>query len=162
MTRRQWLSRIVRLMLVLLVFAFFAVLFASLDTRILNKATEPEAASVQTLFADIPPGQSQLRRYQNQRVWITRLDQPLREKLRSLNTVLPEPGEGCPIESEICIVSAATTRDGIDIAYSAVPPPILDARLPWVGGFIDPVRGRAYDLLGRAYLKDQSPLEVLR
>lgn len=155
------LGRLVRLMLLLLVLGFFAVLFASLDTRIINRVGAPDSSRDAALFADIPPGQTQMRRHRNQRVWVTHLDDSLRVRLALLEKAIPNPQQGCSETQEFCIVSALTQRSGIDIVYSPLAPPSLSSKLPWVGGFTNPVTGQSYDLLGRAYASDTSALTVL-
>lgn len=162
MSRKQMLSRLVRFMLLLLVFGFFGVLFASLDTRIINRASDPESIANTSLFADIPAGQTQMRRHQSQRVWVTRLDQSLRLKLARLDDVLPNPEQGCALDAEFCLVVASTERSGIEIVYSLRPPPTLSADLPWVGGFTNPINGKSYDLLGRAYAPQDSGLKIAK
>ena len=152
MSRRRTLSLIVRGMLLALVLAFFAVLFASLNTRHTSGSgsAEPDAIGL-AIFNDIPLGQSEMRRFDGQRVWVTHLSAALKAQLATLNEVVQTASTGCQANTEYCVLVAASSRDGLDMVFSATSPAQLAPDLPWYGGFVDPANGRVYDRLGRAY-----------
>ena len=156
---RQRLGSLVRALWILLIFAFLAVLFASLDVRIEgSKSTASNAndSAPEDLFSDVFAGQTKMRRYQGTRVWVTRLTKQQIKLLSDLSVWVKDPSAGCAVEQSVCVLEARSQRDGVDIVYSATEPSTLPAQYPWHGGFVDPADGSHYDLLGRAYKRGTS------
>lgn len=144
MNRSPVLLNIVKAMFTMLALAFLFVLFSSLSGP--RVTTSPLAA-----FDDVMVGQTALRRYSGERVWVTRLSASQRQNAEQLLPFVVDPSAGCSPETGLCVVTAATDRSGIEIVYSDSPPAQLSAKIPWHGGFVDPTNGHVYDRLGRAY-----------
>lgn len=163
MSRRELLGRLVRLMLLLVAVSFFMVLMLSLDTSP-NGQSDAQSGSSNIraeLAQGMGLGETRMRRYRDQRVWVTRLDSNLRQKLFLLDKVIPDPSQGCGASQDLCVVAAATLQDGIEIVYSTIAPPQLAGHLPWYGGFVNPRTGNTYDLLGRAYTANALALTIV-
>jgi len=144
-------------MFAILGLAFLFVLLSSLSGP---KITQKPAK----VFDDVVTGQTALRRYAGTRVWATRLGPRLRKHAQEVAAHVLDPLAGCSVDQELCIINAATDRSGIEIAYTDKAPTQLPAELPWYGGFVDPINGRVFDRLGRAYKttsKDVASLPVI-
>lgn len=148
MNKVQILSRLIRAMFGLLILVFFFVLFRSLGGPAyeVNSGTDSIAA-----FDDVVIGQTALRRFAGQRVWVTRLSELQRSQAEQLNNQLVTLASGCAPTVTLCAVSAKTHRAGVEIVFTDAPPPAVPSRVSWYGGFIDPTSGQAFDRLGRAY-----------
>ena len=144
MNRRQLLLNAVKGMFIVLGLAFAYVLIRSLSGPSL-------VANPAAVFDDIEYGQTAPRRFQGQKVWATRLTPALRRQADTLKENLLNPDSGCAPDVTLCVVSAKTERDGIEIVYTKNAPKQLSAAIPWFGGFVNPVNGAVYDRLGRAY-----------
>ncbi len=144
MNRSPVLLNIVKAMFATLALAFLFVLFSSLSGPDLS-------SSKVKLFDDIALGQTAIRRYDGERVWVTRLSDPQRKHALELAPNLIDPSAGCSPAVVLCVLSAVTSRSGIEIVYSDKAPAQLPAQIPWYGGFVDPINGRVFDRLGRAY-----------
>lgn len=106
-----------------------------------------------TPFANIPKGQTEKQWHQGQRVWVTRLNKAQKNQLGANNPC---------IDGELCIVSATTQREGIEIVFARTKPLQIESNDPWLGGYIDPTNGNVYDLGGVAiYPKNGTQLELL-
>ena len=141
---REVLLRIVKTMFAVLLLAFLFVLFRSLSGP--SRLTAPETA-----FDDVEVGETALRRIGSERVWATRLSALHRSQALELSAFVHDPASGCLPTVVVCGLSAKTERAGIEIIFSAEPPPQVPSTLPWLGGFVDPSSGKVYDRLGRAY-----------
>ena len=75
---RTLLIRLVRAMFGILILAFVLILFRSLAGANLT-------TSVNSPFDDVEIGETTLRRYQGQRVWVTRLSPQLVQALQSID-----------------------------------------------------------------------------
>lgn len=102
-------------------------------------------------FTSVVEGQSRLLRLDSGRAWLTRLNDTQRAQLRLLGEELVNSDTGCEIASKLCAVYSETSQSGINLSFSATPPPQLPSAFAWVGGFVDPTTGATFDLLGRAY-----------
>jgi len=141
---KELLIRLVRAMFLILVLAFAFILLRSLGGPSLT-------TSVSSPFDDVEIGETTIRRYQGQRVWVTRFSSQLRRELKSVDEVVINPHSGCKPSKSLCAVLALTDVDGIEIRYSLARPAAIKSSVAWVGGFVNPNSGAAYDLLGRAY-----------
>ena len=160
MTKRELLGNTIRSMLVIALFAFVFVLFRSLSGPSLTSQSE-------VAFDDVQIGETAMRRALGARVWVTRLSPAQRSQLAELSELVVNPNSGCALQSEVCVLSATTQRDGIDVVFSIAHPIQLASDIKWYGGFVDPTNGAVYDRLGRAYktlrqLNRKDALEVLR
>lgn len=152
MNRRQWLSRLVRIMLLMLVLGFFLVLLSSLRGGYnATSDTATKQGANNDLFSQVAAGQTKMQRYQGRRVWVTRLDQALRDQLEALNPELSQIRQGCSLQSKFCLVDASTNTSGVELVFSLASPAQLRSGRVWLGGFINPTNGQLYDRLGRAY-----------
>jgi hypothetical protein len=131
-------------MLISLGMAFAFVLFKSLGG--------PSRSSNSTAdFDNVEIGQTAIRRFAKQRVWVTRLSELQARQAKLIEASLLNPQAGCKVQLTLCVLSASSTRSGIDIVYSATTPPQLAKGDQWYGGFVDPTSGEVFDFLGRAY-----------
>ena len=141
---KELLIRLVRTMFLILVLAFVFVLLRSLGGPSLT-------TSVASPFDDVEIGETAIRRYQGQRVWVTRFSSQLRRELKAVDAVVINPHTGCKPSKPLCAVLALTDVDGIEIRYSLARPAAIKRSVAWIGGFVNPNSGAAFDLLGRAY-----------
>lgn len=149
--RRALLSKAVYWMLVLLVLAFVFVLFRSLDTGLTALPSTEKSLKDDSLFSDIVPGQTALRRVGSLRIWVTRFSDAQRLQAAQLSSLVKTGGLHCKPESDLCVIAASTNRQGVELRYTRSAPVQLPSGLQWFGGFVDPSNGRLYDLWGRAY-----------
>jgi len=133
----------------ILLLAFAFVLFRSLGGPSLT-------VSVDSPFDDVEIGETTLRRYQGQRVWVSRLSPRLLQALSGVDAFVVDEELGCAVKQALCAVSANTKVDGIEIRYSAERPANISRSTPWAGGFVNPNTLAVFDLLGRAYTATQS------
>jgi len=144
--QRKTLSQLVGTMFALLFAAFLFVLLNSLfggdQGNVTNKA-----------FSNLEPGQTKLIRFNGQRVWATRLtDRDRFLKIAAhVETSFESKESSCDVNKQFCVVSAATGKRGIELVFSKERPFQLDNDVPWMGGYVNPVTGQSYDLLGRPY-----------
>lgn len=148
MNRRLVLSRLVGAFFLILILAFSWVFFNGIGSSSFFSKNE---ASGDEFFSDLRPGDSVLRRYKREMVWVTLLNDRLREQLIEAMPYLVNPESGCIIDQAYCAVSANTTMDAIYLQYSEKEPQQLPSGVPWSSGYVDPTNGDVYDLLGRAY-----------
>ncbi|MFT5571813.1 MAG: hypothetical protein ACI9FR_000733 [Cryomorphaceae bacterium] len=158
MKRRKFLATVVRGMFLMLALGFFLILFRSLDLTLDNPR---QSASIGGIFPDVAMGQTKVQRYRGKRVWVSRLNQAMRQNMSALNGIVVAQQKSCSEQDKLCVIVAATQRDGIELAFSLRPPAQLAADLPWHGGFVNPLDGSVYDLLGRAYKAQSKPLEIV-
>ncbi len=144
MNKRVVLSRIIRAMLSVLAIAFLFILFRSLGGP-------PLASSSNTAFDNVVIGQTALRRLGRQRVWVTRLSASQVRQADELSSFVIDPQSGCAPSTSLCVIAAQSSRPGIEIVYSHTIPDKLASNIPWYGGYVDPVSGGIFDVLGRAY-----------
>ena len=133
-------------------FAVVIVAFVYVLLRSLSPTIDDETE----LFQNIVEGQTAMRRLDGRRVWISHLSERQRRALQTMPEETVNTGSGCPVSAQYCIVDAASARAGIELVYSQQRPGIMLASTPWVSGFIDPSSGAIYDILGRAYVRQNS------
>ena len=147
--KRLWLVRMtfsaVVILIVLFLFIFFRGLAWSPDT------SEKKSSELNT-------GSTKLIRQDGQRLWATRLSEIQRQELVKL-TPFVTTGNGCAPEG-ICFVQPETSQQGVIIIYIEKKPDVLVSETPWIGGFINPVNGAVYDLLGRLYPNSTAAKDV--
>ena len=158
---RSNLLTLVKVMFGVLIFSFIYVLASSL-----GEMDTPPAQADSEMFSNLPIGQTAMRRVAGHRAWLTRpSEQQIRHAI-SLNAILVDPESGCRTTVDVCILLAATARDGIDLSYSKTAPPQLPMDAGWPGGFVDPTSGAVFDLFGRAYRlgrdSDRQTVQVLK
>lgn len=100
---------------------------------------------------EIDPGATQLRRGQGQLNWVSHLNAEQLTELAGYAATEVRLDSGCSISSQYCVLSAETGQTGIQFRFSESAPPQVPVDLPWSGGFVNPINGAVYDLLGRAY-----------
>ncbi|MGK0374918.1 MAG: hypothetical protein ACJA2E_001390 [Arenicella sp.] len=142
--KRVVLAKLIRAMLIILALAFAFVLLRSLSG--------PSLTSTSTAaFNTVVTGQTALRRLGSERVWVTRLSASHVRQAKDLDTLMVNQNGGCNPEQVLCVISAKSSRSGIDIVYVNTVPAQLPNGLAWHGGFVDPSSGGVFDFLGRAY-----------
>ena len=146
---RTTLVNLVRAMFGALALVFVFVLLRSLGGPALS-------TSVNSPFDDVEIGETALRRYQGQRVWVSRLSPQLITMLRKIDAVVEDKNSGCAPDVTLCVVLAKTSVDGIEIRYSAKRPANIARSTPWAGGYVNPNTLAVFDLLGRAYIGTNS------
>lgn len=151
--KRLLLGNIIRVMLIILVLAFALVLFRSLGGP---SRTSPTNAA----FDNVVVGQTALRRLGRERVWVTRLSSSQARQAQELDALVVKPSTGCDPSQTLCVISATSSRSGIDIVYLTEVPAQLPAGITWHGGFVDPASGGVFDFLGRAYRDVRSNHQV--
>lgn len=144
MNKRIILSRLIRVMLIVLGLAFVFILLRSVSGPALMSNSS-------ATFDDIHAGQTALRRFESKKVWVTRLSKIQIRQATKLSVYMRDASAGCSSSIAICVVSSETSRSGIDVAYSDTAPAQLPRGWPWYGGYVDPVSGAVFDRLGRAY-----------
>ena len=149
MTRRSVLLKAVKGMFLFLILAFLYVLFRSLSGP--SMVTNPAK-----VFDDIQVGQTGLRRYQGERVWVTRLSSQQKTQADEVAEFVLDAESGCSATLVLCAVSAKTLRDGIEITFSQSAPVQIPSDVPWYGGFVNPNSDAVYDRLGRPYRVNSS------
>ena len=149
MAKRQLLSRVISVMLTLLLFGFIYILFAGLGTNA-NKEQQTTDKKNQTPF-DLEPGQTEIRRHQGQRIWVTKLSTQQVTQLANVDDWVLDPNSGCQAQQTWCLIESKTQQTGIEIRFTNKRPPQLNNTTPWAGGFVNPSNGAVYDLLGRSY-----------
>lgn len=142
--RRLVLGKIIRAMLIILVLAFVLVLFRSLSGPSLTSTSN-------AAFDNVVIGQTALRRLGSERVWVTRLSKLHVRQAQDLDVVVVNSSGGCDPSRVLCVISANSSRSGIDIVYLNEVPAQLPTGVTWHGGFVDPASGGVFDFLGRAY-----------
>lgn len=158
LNRRQWLSLAVRSMLIVLVLAFMFVFFRGIGG---STVSAPGADKENSVVASLLLGQTGLRRFAGQRIWITRLSEAQRTEANTVTPYLFSVIGGCAIVKEFCSFSAATGQSGIELSFTELAPAQLPSQIPWFGGFVNPTNGAVYDRLGRAYkLGNQAPVQL--
>jgi len=148
------LIRVIKAMFLVLVMGFVYVLFRSLGGP--SRVTTSE-----NLFDDVVIGQTAARRLGNDKVWVTRLSSLHRNQASEVSGHVRDANAGCQIVEDLCVLKAATQRNGIDIIFTANAPDQLPSSKPWYGGFVDPTTGEVFDRLGRAYADNRSDRIVL-
>lgn len=137
----------------------FLILFLALAFVLLRSLGGPSLTqSVASPFDDVELGETALRRFDGQRVWVTRFASTQRAELKNLDPVMRSKQGVCDPSTILCVLIAATQVPGVEIRHTRARPVQIKNSVPWVGGFVDPSNGRVFDLLGRAY-DDGAPLE---
>ncbi len=130
----------------------FLILIVSVAFVLLRSTSGVSAINnPKQLFDDVAYGQTALRRAQQTRVWVTRINQVLRQQAAEIEPHLLDPTSGCDPVTPLCVLAAASARSGIDIIYTEQRPPQLPSEILWLGGFVDPSSGEVFDRLGRVY-----------
>lgn len=155
MNQRKVLARAVASLFLLLLMAFFFVVFKGVAPVVSDFFYTPNDAANQTLFKGITQGQTVLRRYQGKTVWVTAIDEKIISGASTLNSYLFNQNQGCDVKKPFCVLNAATKQDGIYVSFTTKEPKQLPSSVPWLGGFVDPTSGELYDVLGRAYRVNQ-------
>ena len=158
MNKRLLLSRLVSASFLALLLLFLWVFFNGIGS---SRFFSDDQTSGLSLFKGLQPGESALRRYQREMVWVTYLDQSLRDRLIEASPYLVDAGSGCNISQRYCVVSAKTKLDSIYLQFTLQEPQKLTSGTPWFGGYVDPTNGEVYDLLGRAYQTKNTNKAVL-
>ena len=140
------LLRLIKVMFGLLIVAFAYILIVGI-----GGSNVPSSKDSGERFAAVTEGQSRLLRLDSGRAWLTRISDTQRTQLSLLGEELANPDSGCEIASKLCAVYSETSQSGINLSFSASPPPQLPSAFGWFGGFVDPTTGATFDLLGRAY-----------
>ena len=143
---KSLLLRLIKVMFGLLFIAFAYVLVVGI-----GGSKIPSLKNSGERFASVAEGQSRLLRLQGKGAWLTRLNDTQRAQLSLLGEELSNPNSGCKIVAKLCAVFSETSQSGINLSFSAAPPPQLPSAFAWFGGFVDPTTGATFDLLGRAY-----------
>lgn len=154
MTKRTLLWQAIKFMFVFLAFAFMFVLFRSLGGPSVS-------GSPLEVFDDVAISQTALRRYANQRVWVTRLSDRQRQQAGQLANLVKQSTLGCNASVVVCVLKSSTGVSGVDLAFSERLPAQLKGGTLWFGGFVDPTTGAVFDRLGRAYKDVRTPDERL-
>jgi len=135
-------------MLILLLLGFLYVFFRGVGgTTVSRSDTGTENSLTESLLL----GQTGLRRFEGERIWITRVSPAQREQAKTLSRYLVSSAEGCVISGEFCALSANTGQTGVELSFTESHPAQLPNQTPWFGGFVNPLNGAVYDRLGRAY-----------
>jgi len=142
---REILGRLIKAMFAILILGFLYAMFVGLSPS----ETQNDAAQVTAI--EMPLGQTELKKVSGRLLWITRLSNAQRQVLLSMDQYLVDPEGGCSVQREFCAIRAASSQAGINLSFSENAPPQVPAQMPWTGGFVDPVTGAAFDLLGRNY-----------
>jgi len=132
---------------ILLFFGFVLINFTAGPSRVVGG---------NDVLGSVVSGETALRRYSGQRVWITRLSPLLKQQSKELETLVDVHDEACSISYSVCVFAARTSIDGIEVVFSANKPAQLRADQIWYGGFVDPTSGAVFDRLGRAYLVNKT------
>lgn len=82
---------------------------------------------------------------------MTHLNDRQREALSKVPATVIRLNSGCVPQTQYCLLSAATTRPGVELRFVSKKPVALGREAIWEGGFINPDNGAIFDLLGRAY-----------
>lgn len=148
---------------VILAFASILLNGTFFNPRMVATSEPSSAAVVNTLFDDIALGESDLRRIDGRISWVSYLSANQISRLNQFTSTQVKIGTGCVVSQAHCVLDAETGRTGINIQYSVNAPPQLPSDLPWLGGFVNPLNGVVYDLLGRPYLfqGEPEPLQVI-
>lgn len=156
-TVRKNLARAVMLMCAIVVLSFASVLLNG--TVFFFSGSDQQDYSEQ-YFDGLITGEPELRRIDKQLVWVTHLSTAQKNNSEILTGAQVSQDQACDISQDYCILLAETQRSGINLQYTSAKPAQLPIELPWFGGFVNPINGSVYDLLGRAYLF-QGPVDSL-
>jgi hypothetical protein len=143
--RKVILTRLVVLLFIALAGAFIVVLFSSLVSAP-TASSDPQSI---LRFADIQKGATGKRRIDGIPVWVSHLSSKQIDDLTRIKADVVDDG-GCQ-RKQYCIIDARTKQQGIDLSFTAQRPPQVPDTTAWLGGFVNPLNGAVYDLLGRAY-----------
>ena len=138
------LWRIIKVMFLLLLFAFAYVLFSG------TRVSSPSDQQPQGEFNNINVGETVLRTLQSRRVWLTHISDQQRLGYVEVTPHVISEG-GCSSSSDFCALAARTKVAGINLSFTKDKPPQVPNGAAWVSGFVDPTSGAVYDLWGRAY-----------
>jgi len=149
---KRYTQRIIFAMILIALICFLYILFKGIFwTPSLEKK----------LLKDITIESTTLKRDGNKRYWISHLSKKQMSQLDGLKQWVSSVSN-CNRQlfdlisqeniKQYCAVRADTINEGIILRYLKSPPPKLNNKTPWIGGFIDPSSGDLYDLLGRKYL----------
>ena len=101
---------------------------------------------------DLVTGEPELRRLNKSVTWAILLSEVQKNNIAQLTASQVKYGTGCESTREYCVLVAEIGQSGFNLRFTADAPPQLPNGLPWFGGFVNPIDGSVYDLLGRAYL----------
>ena len=146
---RKNLTKIVILMCAVLLMSFASIL---LNGTIFFVSDSSNQTTTDEYLDDLVTGQPELRRLNKKVTWVTRLSEIQKSNLARLTASQVEFGAGCESIQEYCVLVAEIGLSGFNLRFTADSPPQLPSGLPWFGGFVNPINGSVYDLLGRAYL----------
>ena len=95
--------------------------------------------------------------------WLTRLSSQQRQDMISISDQVFSKS-GCSIETDVCQITAQSQHSAVLIVYVSTKPAQLSVDQLWFGGYVNPVDGAVYDLLGRGYLTnaEQAPQYIHR
>jgi hypothetical protein len=135
-----------------LIFAMFGSLILAFAVVLLRfSGGVPQTPRLTDTFAQLRSGQTVLQRLNGDPVWVSRLSESQRQQAKTNEGYLLKPESGCAPATELCALVASTDRDGVVIRFTHAIPPQLPAESVWFGGFVNPLNGATFDLLGRAY-----------
>ena len=146
---RKNLSRIIVLMCAIVVLSFASIL---LNGTLFFVSTSDQENLSDEYFDGLIVGHPELRRIDQRLVWVTHLSTTQKASLGQLSVAQIRQGQACDIAQDFCVLLAETEQSGINLQYTPAPPAQLPSDLPWFGGFVNPLDGSVYDLLGRPYL----------
>jgi len=140
-----------RLITVMLVFASGTFVFILLNGTLGFNPLIDSDQRAEKLTDELAIGDSELRRAEGELIWISYLSTEQMNELAAYTDAIVRLDTGCAVDMQYCGLSAETGQTGIQFRWSESPPPQVPIGLPWSGGFVNPVNGAVYDLLGRAY-----------
>jgi len=146
--QRQTLSRLVGTLFALLFAAFLFVLLIGLFGSS-NGSSSNSGSNEDKTFSSLALGETKLMRLNGERVWVTRL--AYRDRFSNIKAHVEGGQPFCDLDKQFCVISAETEMQGIELVFTKKRPTQLDNNVPWNGGYVNPVSGQAYDLLGRPY-----------
>ncbi|MEO0369443.1 MAG: hypothetical protein AAF197_11785 [Pseudomonadota bacterium] len=153
--KRLVLENIIKLMVIAFVAGFLFILFIGASQHDMESELLRHHDGIQADFKEIRAGDTEMRRVNNQPVWVTNLDAKLVSDLQVLPPFVETSGGCAPVEG-YCVLDALTERSGILISFSETKPRQLPRDTEFLGGFVNPSNGLVYDRLGRIYLDQAS------
>ena len=143
--RKIWLKR-----LTLILSSAFILMFIFIILRGLTWSQ----SRIEDHISAIGIGTTEVIHYHGKKVWATRFSQNQLANLSVTDDYVFQQG-GCYITEksliDYCLVITQTQQQGVVIRYIKEKPNNLSADIPWNGGYINPVNGAVYHLLGRLY-----------
>jgi len=149
--QRKWLLRLIALISIAFILCFIFIFIRGSTWSPNSLDNHMEISSVQ-----LPKGTSEIIHFSGMRVWLTSLSDEQIEQLRQMNNFVYQEG-GCDLgeinneKDRYCMLQVETQIQGVIMRYISERPHSISKDIPWVSGFINPVDGAIYDLLGRLY-----------